>query len=131
MQKIRLQIMLGLEELNSLHEFQLANHCKNESQAISKVFILNSRYQFIIKKLEEKAHEAQEWKSRAESKVGIALNPITAGDAEASTDLKQKSEENTKDIREQDVQLSKEQKKMSKRVAKKIKKQMEEHKNGK
>lgn len=117
-------MMSGIE-LNRIHSFMLENNLKNESEAIGMIVQMNSRYQTIISALEKKAHEAQEWKERAEGKVGIALNPITAGDAKADTDLKQKSGGNTKNIREQDVQLSKEQKAMSKRVAKKIIKKME------
>lgn len=117
-------MMSGIE-LNRIHSFMLENNLKNESEAIGMIVQMNSRYQTIISALEKKAHEAQEWKERAEKEVGNTLNPIIAGDAKSDTDLKQKSVENIKDIREQDVQLSKEQKAMSKRVAKKIIKKME------
>lgn len=101
MQKIRLQIMLGLNELNDLHTFQIENQCSNESKAISTLLQNYKRLQFIIKKLEEKAHEAEEWKSRAENKDGIDTKPIDAKDASKSTDLKQKSAENTLNIQQQ------------------------------
>jgi len=90
--------MLGLSELNDLHAFQIENQCRNESKAISNLLQNYKRMQFIIKKLEEKAHEAEEWKTRAEKKVGADLIVTSAQDASKNTDSKQKSVENTKNI---------------------------------
>ena len=101
MQKIRLQIMLNLEDLNALHRFMVDHQCKNESVAISKVVLHYTRLQFIVGKLEEKAHEAEEWKKRAEEKAGIASKPITVVDAEVNTDSKPRSVGNIKNIQKQ------------------------------
>lgn len=98
MQKIRLQIMLDLGDLNALHRFMQEHHCKNESRAISQVFIMYTRLQFIIKKLEEKAHEVDRWKEKAEGQSGVDMKPIIVADVKKNTDLKQKSAGNIKDI---------------------------------
>lgn len=101
-QKIRLQIMLTMEDLNTLHAYQREQHCKNESAAISQVFIHHSRLQFIVNKLELKAHEAEKWKLKAEKKVGTTTKPITAKGAKKNTGLKAKLGKNTLDIQQQD-----------------------------
>lgn len=101
MQKIRLQVMLTLEDLNLLHAYQQEYQCKNESSAISQVFIHHSRLQFIVNKLETKAHEAESWKSKAEKKGGIATKRTIAADAKKNIDLKAKLAKNTLDIQQQ------------------------------
>ena len=101
MQKIRLQVMLSLEDLNALHSFQREYQCKNESMAISQVFLHHSRLQFIVNKLEIKAHEAEKWKLEAEKEVGTDMKPIIAKDVKKSTDLKAKLEKSTSGTRKQ------------------------------
>jgi len=93
--------MLDSETLNAVHNFQEQNSCKNESAAI--VLLVNSfkSLQHVITALEKKAHEAQEWKLRAENKVGTDSKHISVPDASKDTGSKHKSVENTKDIQQQ------------------------------
>jgi len=99
MQKIRLQIMLSMEDLNALHTYQREHNCKNESAAISQVFLHHSRLQFIVNKLEEKAHEAEKWKKQAEKEAdGAKPKDTIAKDAKKNTDSKRKSAGNISDI---------------------------------
>lgn len=93
--------MLTLEDLNALHTYQRAYQCKNESEAVSKVFIHFTRLQFIINKLEAKAHEAEKWKERAEKEVGTATKPTIVKGAKKNTGSKAKLEKNTLDFQQQ------------------------------
>ena len=93
-------MMTGIE-LNRIHSFMLQNNLKNESEAIGMMVQMNSRYQKIISQLEKKAHEAQEWKEKAENRVGTDSKPTGAKDANKSTGSKRKSVENINDIQQQ------------------------------
>jgi len=101
MQKIRLQIMLSMEDLNVLHRYQVENRLQNESSAVANVFKTHRRLQFIVSELEKKAHEAEKWKKRAEKKAGTSATDIFASDAKNDTDSKVKSGGNMLDIQQQ------------------------------
>ena len=93
MQKIRLQIMLSFDELSLLHSFERENRLRNESIAVAELLKAHNRLQYIIRELEKKAHEGEEWKSRAEEKAGTVTKPTIVKDANKNTVLKAKSGE--------------------------------------
>jgi len=63
--------MLSDVQINKVHCFQLENNLKNESAAIGMMLIAYERLQYIVKELEKKAHEGEEWKTIAKNKGDI------------------------------------------------------------
>jgi len=85
------QILLTIEEINSLHQYQVEHHCKNISHAITSILLSYSRLQIVISKL-----EAEAWKDREEKKkVGTDTKRTIAAGAKKNTDSKVISAKNT------------------------------------
>lgn len=91
--------------LVKIHGFQLENNLRNESEAVVEIIKAHGLYQNVIKNLEQKAHEAEEWKNRAQSRLdvkpGVKEKDIIAPGAKKNMNLKQKSEENISDSQKQ------------------------------
>ena len=95
MQKIRLQIFVDLQHLNSLHRFMIENHLKNESAGVSVLLDRVENYKNIVKKLQQKAEESELWKERANNRSEKAT--IAQGANDNITDS-QKSIKDTEHI---------------------------------
>ncbi len=96
-QKVRIQLCLDPNALTRLEGYRQEFMCKNYNDTVHLLLKKLARMDFIMEQLEQKADEAKEWAERAERKVGSPMKPITANDANISTDSKPKSVENTKD----------------------------------
>lgn len=96
MQKIRLQILLTIEEINALQQYQIEHHCKNISQTITHILLSYSRLHTVISKLEAEAWKKEEGKKK---QVGTDMKPIIVRDVKKSTVSKVILEKNTSDTR--------------------------------
>jgi hypothetical protein len=57
--------MLDMTTISRIQEYVVKCQCKNESDAVEQIVTQHERFQYIIQKLEEKAHESEEWKKKA------------------------------------------------------------------
>jgi len=82
MQKIWRQIGFSWTQLSELHEFMVENQCRNETEAIANLMKQHKLFRRIVKDLEKKAHETEEWKARAQAHIKEGKNEAKTGERE-------------------------------------------------
>jgi hypothetical protein len=80
MQKIWRQIGMHFMSWTKIDDFKRENHLKTDGEAIAEAFSQLNRFKIVMRELEKRAQESEQWRERANKRVEEGVkNEIESG----------------------------------------------------